>query len=250
MPVADLRRDDPVDLTPPTGAQLATRLAEACADYSLKSHLGLPAVLGRDPTPDEAAIHAAAVAARDAAMDGLLSWMPESWVELAAKSEALDRACDVMRCVPPGVGLDALQVDRRRLVLRPDGGFPESRLAPDLVQALRLRDEAEETGYSDDGETWLGEPLGARAGELLDGIHLAQCTSREDAVVKLGALQVDCDETEDWSAVRATVVATIASVRCWLLEPDSKAYLRASRLMPNWMVARVTKERTVAARFS
>ena len=35
-----------------------------------------------------------------------------------------------------------------------------------------------------------------------------------------------------------------------VLEPDSKAYLRASRLMANWMVARVTKERTVAARIS
>ena len=138
MSVADSRQDDPVDLTPATGAQHATRLAAACADYSLKRHLGLPAILGREPTPDEAAIHAAAVAARDAAMEALLSWAPESWEELAEKSEALDCACDVMRCVPPKAGLDALQDDCRRLALRPDGGFPGSRLAPDLVHALHV----------------------------------------------------------------------------------------------------------------
>jgi hypothetical protein len=34
------------------------------------------------------------------------------------------------------------------------------------------------------------------------------------------------------------------------LEPDSKAYLRAKRLMANWIAARVTKAARVSARFS
>ena len=34
------------------------------------------------------------------------------------------------------------------------------------------------------------------------------------------------------------------------LEPDSKAYARARRLIPNWIAAKVTKAARVSARFS
>ncbi len=312
IPVADLRQDDPAGLAPATGAQLATRLAEACADYSLKSHLGLPEVLGRDPTPDEAAIHAAAAEERDAALEAFADWAPKSWEEFADKSEALDRA-HAMRCVPPGAGLCALLADARRLgalglpeaaipiwirererrrppidsedeasdnarfdllatsadfilrapcssaasgaailraLLDPEIGIfetdisfftddlgqhdqpalervaafleqeatadagPTSRLAPALIEAMQMIEQAVS---SDDGEIGLCDPLEERAGELLDGIHLAPCTSRADAAIKLGALQADLDGTADWSAVQATVSASVGSLRSWLL---------------------------------
>ena len=46
----------------------------------------------------------------------------------------------------------------------------------------------------------------------------------------------------------------VSKIRCnnWAicLEPDSKAYLLARRLIPSWIAARVTKVARVSARFS
>ncbi len=336
IPVADLRQDDPADLTPATGAHLATRLAEACADYGQKRHLGLSEVLGRDPTPDEAAIYAAAVKARDAALEALASWAPQSWKEFADKSEAIDLV-QAAGCAPPGAGLQQLLADARRLgtmalpelaipvwirererrrppietedeaahearfdlfalvagfilrapcssvdsgaaILRalldpeiglfdtdisffsddlgqndqpalervatflegraPAGGGFSSRLAPSFLEALQLANQAEEAGYTDDGETSRGDALVDLASELLDGVHLAACTSRADALVKLNALHDDLDEVDDLNAVRDVVVASITSLRSWLqglpseIEPDgvvTRAEYRAAR---------------------
>ncbi len=317
IPVADLRQDAPADLQPATGAQLATRLAEACADCGLKSHLSLPEVLGRDPTPDEAAIHAMAVEACDAALQALVKWPPGSWEEFADKSEAIERAFEA-GCVRPDEGLTDLLADLRRLALTPDVGVLESaipvwvrererrrfhvarmtaedddpcselfveanalilrapcssfqsvsaklkaltdrqigmqhglrqhdlscleqiiafldqelcggavglssRLAPDLIEALRLGEQASTMGLSETpDEVWLGDPLYDRAGDLMDGIHLAPCTSRADAAIKLGALQADLDEVGNWDTVRATVSASVGSLRSWLLDAPSK----------------------------
>ena len=56
--------------------------------------------------------------------------------------------------------------------------------------------------------------------------------------------------TGDGDLTMCGVTLSAASVQPLSSEPDSKAYLRASRLMANWMVARVTKDKTVAARIS
>ena len=316
IPVADLRQDAPADLQPATGAQLATRLAEACADCGLKNHFSRPEVLGRDPTPDEAAIHAMAVEACDAALQALVKWPPASWEEFADKSEAIERAFEA-GCVRPDEGLTDLLADLRRLALTQDVGVVEtaipmwvrererrrrhpprmtaadgdpcselfveanalilrapcgsfqsvlakmkaltdrqielqhgpgdhdlpcleqiiafldqelcggvglsSRLAPDLIEALRLGEQASTMGLSETpDEVWLGDPLYDRAGDLMDGIHLAPCTSRADAAIKLGALQADLDEVENWDTVRATVSASVGSLRSWLLDAPSK----------------------------
>ena len=98
-----------------------------------------------------------------------------------------------------------------------------SRLAPDLIEALRLGEQAATMDLSEPpDEVWLGDPLYDRAGDLMDGIHLAPCTSRADAAIKLGALQADLDEVENWDTVRATVSASVGSLRSWLLDAPSK----------------------------
>ncbi len=314
-PVPDLRQDQPVNLVPETGAQLATRLADARVDLQRKNHLARPE--GRDPTSDEAAIHDAAAVALSSAWLAFLASRPASWDEFADKSEAIERAFEA-GCVRPDEGLTDLLADLRRLALTPDVGVLESaipmwvrererrrlhaarmtaedddpcsalfveanaltlrapcssfqsvsaklkaltdrqigvqhglgehdlpcleqiiafldqelcgggvglssRLAPDLIEALRLGEQASTMGLSETpDEVWLGDPLYDRAGELMDGIHLAPCTSRADAAIKLGALQADLDEVENWDTVRATVSASVGSLRSWLLDAPSK----------------------------
>ncbi len=103
----------------------------------------------------------------------------------------------------------------------------------------RKRSDARETAY------YLAvAPQGATLAGLaaVAGLRWAIEECFERAKDDLG---LDHFEARSWHGWHRHMSLCMAA-----LEPDSKAYLRASRLMPNWMVARVTKERTVAARFS
>ncbi len=181
IPVADLRQDAPADLQPATGAQLALRLAEACADYSLKRHLSLPKVLGRGPTPDEAAIHAMAVEARDAALQALVSWPPGSWEEFADKSEAIERAFEA-GCVRPDEGLTDLLADLRRLALTQHVGVLESAIPVWVRERERRRFHVARMTAEDD------DPCSALFVEANALILRAPCSSFQSVSAKLKAL--------------------------------------------------------------
>ncbi len=181
IPVADLRQGNPADLAPATGAQHARRLAAACADYSLKSHLGLPEVLGRDPTPDEAAIQATDVEARDSALQAIVSWPPESWEDFADKSEAIERAC-AAGCVRPDDGLTDLLADLRRLALTQDVGVLESAIPVWVRERERRRFHAARMTTEDD------DPCSELFVEANALILRAPCSSLQSVSEKLKAL--------------------------------------------------------------
>ncbi len=181
IPVADLRQNDSTNPAPALGAQLATRLAEACADYGLKSHLGLPEVLGREPTSDEAAIHDAALEARDAALEAFASWAPQNWEEFADKSEALDRA-NAVSCFSPGAEQDALLADLRRLALTPAVGVVESAIPVWVRERERRRFHATRMTAEDD------DPCSELFVEANALILRAPCSSLQSVSEKLKAL--------------------------------------------------------------
>ena len=130
-----------------SGAELARQLGEACAGLARKHHLADPDALGRPPTADELAIHAAAVAATTRAAGDLARWEPQTWEAFADKSEALHRAA-LDGCVALDVGLAELLGDLQRLVAEP-GGVPEAAL-PVLAREVERRREVPDGIEEDD----------------------------------------------------------------------------------------------------
>jgi Domain of unknown function (DUF4411) len=76
--------------------------------------------------------------------------------------------------------------------------------------------------------------------------------ARETAfVTKIFAIPQFSQLIGEKQTLRGTPVADpFIIARAAVLEPDSKAYARARRLMANWMAAKVMKAASVSARFS
>ncbi len=102
-------------LTRPDLEQLRLMLTAAWKDMDRKRHLGDDVILRRAPTDDEEAIYCAASAAIDDAVAAVTAWRPETWLELALKSQLLEHPATED---DPRMRLDtlqALQADIRRL---------------------------------------------------------------------------------------------------------------------------------------